>query len=320
VIFRIMEDIRNHLEIRVCGLMRSGNHAIIEWIMAQFTGKRVAFLNNLRFGDRDPYKNVFEKVFHGFSSNEPEEIRLLPKDVLIYSYEDNDELEKNGKSFSGCVFDPEFEANKDKYLGKSGKFIDIVILRDPFNMFASRLELMKKKPHDHGGVSNSGIIVQNWIDLARLVLKWQAESSPSRLVILYNRWSKDQVYRRLISEFLGGEFCDETMTKVSAFGGGSSFEDRSLVKLTLTGIFSQFWKVFRPSSYKNLSFYWKRFWLQDPQKKVMERWKSYEKDAVYCRMVSNPEVLLLCSNVFGSIPGTEKFQTMQLEKNPFGKQ
>jgi hypothetical protein len=52
----------------------------------------------------------------------------------------------------------------------------------------------------------------------------------------------------------------------------------------------------------------------------MERWKSYEKDAVYCQMVSNPEVLLLCSNVFGSIPGTEKFQTMQLEKNSFGKQ
>lgn len=319
MIFRIMEDIRNQLEIRVCGLMRSGNHAIIEWIMAQFSGKRVAFINNLRFGDRDPYKNVFEKVFHGFSSTDPEEIRLLPKDVLIYSYEDNEELEKNGKSFSGSVFDPEFETNKEKYLGKSAKSIDILILRDPFNLFASRLEMIRKKGA-HGGVVDSDKIVENWLDLARLALKWEVERVPSKLVILYNHWSKDQGYRREISEVLGGNFSDDSMKQVPAYGGGSSFEDRKLVKLTLVWIFSQFWKVFRPSSYKNLGFYWKRFWLPDPRKKVMKRWKAYEKDAVYCRMVSNPEVLSLCSKTFGSIPGTEKFFALKSNKTPAGIQ
>ncbi len=31
------------LELRVCGLMRSGNHVVIDWIMAQHSGQPVCF-------------------------------------------------------------------------------------------------------------------------------------------------------------------------------------------------------------------------------------------------------------------------------------
>jgi hypothetical protein len=242
----------------------------------------------------------------------------MPKDVLIYSYEDNEELENNGKSFSASVFDSEFKKNKHQYLGQSAKYFDILILRDPFNLFASRLEMIRKRGA-HGGVVDSDKIVENWIDLARLALEWQEDRSPSKLVILYNKWAKDEGYRREISEALGGKFSDDSVRQVPIYGGGSSFAESGLVKLRLAGILRQFWKVFRPSSYKNLGFYWKRFWLADPRKKVTERWKSYERDPIYQRMFSNPKVVELCSKIFGTIPGTQKFHADESKMVPFGK-
>ena len=40
----------NFLEVRAYGLMRSGNHAIIEWAQSQFAGEITCFLNNLGMG------------------------------------------------------------------------------------------------------------------------------------------------------------------------------------------------------------------------------------------------------------------------------
>ncbi len=40
----------NFIEIRVYGLMRSGNHAIIKWIQDQYSGHITCFLNNVAHG------------------------------------------------------------------------------------------------------------------------------------------------------------------------------------------------------------------------------------------------------------------------------
>jgi hypothetical protein len=45
---------RNALELRVYGLMRSGNHAIIEWILGLFPAAKTCFLNNVDHGNKDP--------------------------------------------------------------------------------------------------------------------------------------------------------------------------------------------------------------------------------------------------------------------------
>ena len=50
-------EFTNFLEIRVIGLMRSGNHAIIDWIQQQYAGHSICFLNNVKHGEIDPYTN-----------------------------------------------------------------------------------------------------------------------------------------------------------------------------------------------------------------------------------------------------------------------
>jgi hypothetical protein len=36
-------------------------------------------------------------------------------------------------------------------------------------------------------------------------------------------------------------------------------------------------------------------------------------------MISNPEVVELCSKIFGTIPGTQKFNADESKMEPFGK-
>ena len=57
---------------------------------------------------------------------------------LIYSYEDFP-LDQ--------VASDKFEHNHDLYLGKSAIRYDLLIIRDPFNLFASRLKASSKVGH-----------------------------------------------------------------------------------------------------------------------------------------------------------------------------
>ena len=51
------------------------------------------------------------------------------KDTLLYNYED---------CFLGTVASDAFEENHDAWVGPSGRRTDVLILRDPYNLFASR--------------------------------------------------------------------------------------------------------------------------------------------------------------------------------------
>ena len=50
----------NEIEIRVLGLQRSGNHALITWITAQYPKKSWCFLNNIKHGDYDPHRRKLQ--------------------------------------------------------------------------------------------------------------------------------------------------------------------------------------------------------------------------------------------------------------------
>src|SRR4030095_14422894 len=140
----LSSDWTNFLEVRAYGLMRSGNHAIIEWVQNQFTGEITCFLNNVKHGDHDPYNSYEQRVLTGIDNQiDIETLRMTKKRLLVYSYEDRYELEAGNRTFHESVFQSGFEKKRRFYLGASKHEFDILIVRDPFNFFASRLKLMQ---------------------------------------------------------------------------------------------------------------------------------------------------------------------------------
>nr|WP_293093744.1 hypothetical protein [Okeania sp. SIO2F4] len=131
-------------------MRRTGNHAIINWMRKRHHGE-VWHLNKVPV-KRNPYRFLYEhypqeKLRREASGD------FLKKDCLIYSYEDY-ELEQ--------IASQSFENKHDIYLGKSAVRYDVLILRDPFNLMASRLK------KDYMTVRNKNkTIVDLWIFYAQ---------------------------------------------------------------------------------------------------------------------------------------------------------
>ncbi|MCF6263567.1 MAG: hypothetical protein L3J24_08300 [Xanthomonadales bacterium] len=264
----------NFLELRVCGLMRSGNHAIIDWIINQHAGQPVCFLNNVKHGDNDPYIHYRQKVLYGIDEDiSIEVLRSLPKQLLICSYEDREELESARLDFLNSATRLGMDAIRRRYLGRSQHFFDILIVRDPFNCFASRVKLLQTRGAMRG-VKNLALILHNWKVTARAAIALEKYPEANKIVINFNRWVTDVDSRQQLSKRLLGTFSDESLLSVSSFGGGSSFQqDQQTVDTPV-------------------------------QSNILERWQLMAADRNYLRMICDPEVLVLSEKLFGELPGT----------------
>jgi len=206
----------NRHEYRVIGMSRSGNHAIINWILSQASG-RTCFLNCA-----EPQSNPYVTARpldsgHRIIANFPEfdvEAELVgkfaDKDLLLVSHED---------CFLGTVAKGAYEDNHDSFVGPSLSRRDVLILRDPFNLFASRLR------GQFGSVS-TGTALRIWKQHAREFLGVRRYLKHPRILIDYNQWATSQDYRQEIAEQLGLQFSDSSVEKVAAAGNGSSFDGR----------------------------------------------------------------------------------------------
>lgn len=247
-------------EIRVVGLSRSGNHAIINWLLAQMQG-RTCFLNCVQ-PKENPFATTRESVAgKGVTCNyKPFDLRremrgeFSAKDWLIYSYED---------CFITMVCNQAWESLHDQYVGESKTRTDVVILRDPFNLFASRLR------SSYSGVT-PGTAVRIWKQHAKQVLGQRKLFTQPHVAVLYNRWVTDESYRRDLAEQLGLRFSDAGLRRVAATGGGSSFD----------GL---------------------RFDGQAQRMSVLDRWQHYIDDPAYCEMF-DAETLELAEAIFGELP------------------
>lgn len=97
----------------------------------------------------------------------------------------------------------------------------LVIVRDPANLFASRIEWEKgvKTPlaEDHQAVIHD-------MELSVWRAQYELAKSQSAGMISFNRWVEDVDYRRELVESRGIAFTDARRDAVSASGGGSSFD------------------------------------------------------------------------------------------------
>ncbi|MDY7013362.1 MAG: hypothetical protein SVX43_07095 [Cyanobacteriota bacterium] len=262
----IWSEVINQKEIRVVGLRRTGNHAVLTWIKKQEEGV-VWAINNVKARE-NPYRYKYQNLMEFFPKNKwaierfkkQAKGELTPKDCLIYNYEDY-ALE--------TAISREFEEKHDLYLGKSKKRYDLLIMRDPFNLLASRLK--KKYMPTKDKEKNC---VDLWIEYAKEYVGETQYLKYNKICVNYNQWTKDIDYRQQIAQQLDLEFSDAGINTVSGCGGGSSFEGRALDG-------------------------------QATQLDVGNRWKHFCENDVYRQLFDNEELWFYSEKIFGHIPGTE---------------
>ena len=199
----------NQKLIRFCGIQRSGNHALINWIVAQ-EPQATCFVNGA-FPGISPWKKSWGISYPNYPYWPLERDKkgaLVHKDLFICSYENRQlsDVEKDKTQLS-------------RHIGKSQRDYAVMILRDPYNTFASWQQ--------HGWPITKDIITL-WKSYANEFLgKTNILSSPN-IFVSFNAWFLDPNYRQNLAEKLGFAFTDKGLNEVSHHGGGSSFDGRSL--------------------------------------------------------------------------------------------
>ncbi|WP_078120181.1 hypothetical protein [Thiosocius teredinicola] len=200
----------------VHGMKRSGNHAIVNWLVAQ---GQFVFLNNVipiapvlqgirSIPEPAPFNRWFFRQFgvKNVVSALRARWRLRERDLIV-SLEDHD-------------------LNLEPFYAAPVPVQEIVILRDPANLFASRIRKASRTDNpayarEPGEFNNRA--VKHWKQHAHAFLNDDAERS-GVIGILYDAWCQSSAYRQGICERLGLTFTDAGLDNVPGDGGGSSFE------------------------------------------------------------------------------------------------
>ena len=250
----------NAIEIRVVGMSRSGNHAIIDWILAQARG-RTCFLNCA-----EPKTNPFESArpidddrpgyranYRGFDVGAERAGRFSRKDLLVHSYED---------TFLGSLRHPDAVRRRDEFLGRSARRFDVLILRDPFNLFASRLA-------SGVGEVTLGTAGRIWAQHAREFLGVRRYLGHDRMRVSYNAWASSRAYRERVAEQLGLRFDDAAAESVAVTASGSSFDGM-------------------------------RYDGRAHDMALFDRWRLYTDDPVYLSAITD-DMVELSERIFGRV-------------------
>ena len=267
----------NQHEIRVVAQRRSGHHAIVNWIRHQIEG-RYCFLNNCGV-DGNPFvrcqkaSSLFNTTLleHSWAFWDREASgRLSKKGTLIYNYED--------KSLQD-VTSEDFERHRTEWLGMSDRQSDILILRDPFNLMASRFRWIDGCGFEFK-IQDFEEMIALWKEHAREFVGETSHLS-AKVLISYNQWFCNQEYRQDISRQLGLEWNDQGLNEVAKWG-----------------------PTVAQGSFNGL-----KYDGQASKMKVLERWKEFQENPQYLQLLNDEEIFELSSKIFGDIPGTNVLLT-----------
>lgn len=264
----------NSKELRIFAPRRSGHHAIINWIMVQKKGQHY-LLNNCKRGNpyytcikQDsliPFRTALSRKL--FWVTERRGIHAK-KDMLIYNFE-NADPEK--------IINSNTPEQWRHYVGPSKEKYNVLILRDPFNLFASKLRWARGKKFTPK-LDDAQQWVDLWIKYAREFVN-ESDLVPQKVCISYNKWFSDKAYRRELASKLKLPFTDDGRESVAKWG---------------------------PTTWGD-SFDGLRFEGHATKMKVTERWKKYKDDPFYVNLFRDSELISLSEVIFGKLPGTEKF-------------
>ena len=274
----------NQKEIVFFGIRRSGNHAVIKWILQNIGSNGVhlnditgenpydsctkIYLHNMPVANMFPeYANrstlPFDKdncfLFHNYEDDVDwgkwKTLKEEKKDTLIISYED--------RSIKAKIFSS-FLQQHDAFVGESNERYLVILLRDAYNLFASmyKAAYINQQHIDRGK--------QLFKEYAEIFLAPKVQRESKLICINFNGWHSNKQYRILLGELFGVTLNGDPFREVSMIGGGSSFDGTSL--------------------------------NQNAQHmKVLERWKEYASDPEYRAIFDDKELVELSNAIFGRI-------------------
>ena len=220
-----MDDVK---KIMVAAMHRTGHHAVAIWLLHQLSGisdfsvktiaqwffylqnnKGVSYLANnpLKTGDKEhPDKADFSnflKAYHQTNSS--------LTNMVIGTHEQAGIKD----TVWACGTSDIFAVNCDL----------IVVLRDFKNWVASCVKMAQRDSQ----VLKEEMLSEEKIKLYMDHCKHYYVLKDDHYV-LFNKWARDERYRREIAEGLGLEFTDAALNQLSPFGGGSSFSNMMYLK------------------------------------------------------------------------------------------
>ena len=187
------------------GLRRSGNHAILEWLIQNMGGsgeRKVVFWRRLMAVKLAAYINEANTYPSLEVLQEHHRIANTIFEKLIVSYED---------------------VNLDYVLPVTTGYKNIVIIRDIPNLFASRYKksIGYEQPWDFGAMRIDEHSVDIWKNHALTGLNGDA------ILIQFEKWLDSKEYRDKIAALFGCDNYDITDT-ITEFGEGSSFSGQNV--------------------------------------------------------------------------------------------
>lgn len=199
--------------IRVFGLRRSGNHAVINWLTRNAPGRAI-FFNNCRVG-HSPFTAHNGIEVDGVQVGRPgddarEHAKAVGDGAVVFiSYENTMPWADRRKAVSPGV--PAQSVAQD-----------VIIVRDFLNWSAS----LVKKMHSNAEYSARQRVTfaLRLMDLYAQVLDEMLNEARTSVVIRYDAWHADPGYRRDVLGQMGFDPRDDSTGKVEAYGNGSSFQ------------------------------------------------------------------------------------------------
>lgn len=266
----------NRWSIRVFALRRSGHHAIVNWIRYQTPGRH-CFLNDCKVGESPFEKSIRSNSVVGSWIGEHRYLnwererrgRHAKKGILIHNYEDGD--------FRRYVWKvtPAREAG---WIGASRRKTTLVVLRDPYNLLASRLKWF----HGRGEVPTMERFEEFrslWKLYAREfvgVTRWLEDA----VHVSYNDWFRSREYRDEVAARIGFPNRDAGLDRVARWGPVLSRADVSFDGLAYDG--------------------------RAQQMQVLERWRGFSEDPFFRAQFEDEELVDLSHRIFGEIEGTRR--------------
>ncbi len=213
--------------MEIVAQQRSGHHAIINWIRANLSTPSV-FLNTCSHIKNPLEKHQTATLFDPAIMNEVNlsEIQLLERGfcadkLLIYNFEEKKLL--TIRLMHNVI-------NRTAWLGPASRFDRILVIRDPYNLMASKLRW-------HRGCNVKPSIEalygarDMWIRYAEAYLR--SLRSGAYLGIDYNTWFTSNESRETYAERLGLASSDKGLDRVARYGPttwGDSFDGMSYDK------------------------------------------------------------------------------------------
>ena len=209
---------------RFFGIPRSGNHAIIEWIMKNIDDSSLVFLNDC---DRGDPTECFSYTNFDLGRGREKHRGNIHRDKNRHYLRLADAIEQAKNIAVSYEIFPVDKASTNKLWKDTGMINedvqDIFIIRSPLNLLASCIKRVDNETTHKGRVqANTRNFIENQFSQYLGYLKRYISDHKS--CIVYDQWGSDEVYRAEKLKHLGIEATDLDLGSMTSAGGGSSFD------------------------------------------------------------------------------------------------